>query len=145
MLRPITYADELAQLTAETHNVMLAMLRSTGAPRDKFRLSAAKVMWEIKNSAFSEEGETRLIFTHPSGVEPLTTTLKNGATITRKHRAVDTGIREYCEIDLTSIMPSAISEVILGPRSDSHVDVVKRMLCAAGCTASVYPSTASYR
>jgi hypothetical protein len=145
LLRPVTYADELAELCDETRDLMLALLRSTGTPRQPFLMSAAKVMWEIKNRAFSEEAETRLIFTAPSEPGSLPIQLKSGATVTRKYRAVDTGIREYCEINMDNIMPDAIGEVILGPRSDSHIDVVKRMLAAVNSGALVRCSSATYR
>jgi hypothetical protein len=144
LLRPITYADEFSELKGETVKLMQALLRSTGTPGDKFRTTAAQVVWEIKNRAFEEESESRLIVVLPTADSAPAVKLESGAPLSVKHRAADGGVREYCELIFEGML-SAIEEVIIGPRSDSHVDVVRRFLRAMGCKAEVRRSVATYK
>lgn len=146
LLRPVSYADRAEDLKDETKKLMRALLRSEGNPTEEFRMSAAKVMWELKNRAFEEEAESRLIFTvRASTLGQIQTTLKSGTKVVRKYRATDSGVREYCEIDIARLLPDAVTEVIIGPRSDSHLDVVERLLRAVGCKACVRRSAATYK
>lgn len=145
LLRPVSYADESKDLSADIRRPMLAMLRSSGTPSADFQRTAAKMVWEIKNRAFREEAEHRLIFLPAaSGHGQLTYHLGSGASIERKYRAADGGIREYCELRWADML-SAITRIVVGPRSDSDVEAMKRFLRRAGCSADVVPSKATFR
>ncbi|WP_437734473.1 DUF2971 domain-containing protein [Sorangium sp. So ce1335] len=144
LLQKVAYADKVEDLTVETKSLMKALLTRKGEPGLEFKQSAAKVMWAIKNSAFAEEDEYRLILTSLPGARDVA--LPSGASAKLKHRPTDAGIREYYELSLGPRYDTAISEIILGPKNDSHVDVVQRFLASVGLPdVPVRKSVATYR
>jgi hypothetical protein len=146
LLRPVTYADSVGGLNQETTDLMRAMLMSTGTPNAAFLQSAAKVMWEIKNRAFSEEREYRLILMLEEIMTETPLALLSGATVCRNWRGADEGLREFVELNFAMYADRLLTEVVLGPRCDSHPDVLRRFLAARGFPATtVRKSVASYR
>jgi hypothetical protein len=62
------------------------------------------------------------------------------------HRATDAGLREHYELSLEPQRESVISEIILGPKNDSHTEVVERFLASLHLSnVPVHKSAATYR
>lgn len=146
LLYPVTYADDYADLDDTTKNLIGALLKSTGKPSDNFIQSATKVKWAVKNKAFEEEHEYRLILTPEHDVQG-TITFPSGATVERKYRATETDVREYYELSLTTIDPNdLLSEIVLGPKNVSNPEALKRQLKELKFdNVAVRKSTATYR
>ncbi len=146
LLYPVTYADDYADLGDMTKKLIVALLKSPGEPPDNFIQSAAKEKWAVKNKAFEEEHEYRLILTpkHDAGG---IITFPSGETAERKYRATETDVREYYELSLTAINPNdLISEIVLGPKNVSNPEALKRQLKELGFDNIVIrKSAATYR
>lgn len=144
LLQKVAYADKIEDLTGEMKTFMKALLTRKGEPGPEFKQSAAKVMWAVKNRAFAEEDEYRLILTSPPDGQDVT--LPSGSSAKLKHRSTDAGLREHYELSLDRQRDTVISEIVLGPKNDSHVDVVQRFLASVGLPdVSVRKSVATYR
>lgn len=142
LLRPVTYADEPSGISSEIRSLMVSLLKSTGHPTPEFLQSAVKAMWEIKNSAFREEAEHRIILTI-DGTEENKIELTSKVSVCKKFRGVPTGVREFWELPLPS---GIITDIVLGPKCDSHEEVVRRLLRSEGHSAvKIRRSEATYR
>jgi hypothetical protein len=141
LLQQVTYSDKVAELRDETRSLLDALLISHGSPRSDFIQSAAKVMWTIKNRAFEEEDEYRLILT-TSAESPIE--FPSGARSALAHQAVDSGFREHHELSFGH-HSGVIKCILLGPRNDSHVDVVGRLVRSLGLDVEIGRSKATFR
>ena len=144
LLQKVTYADKIEHLEEETTDLIKALLMKNGSPRFDFKQTAATVMWAIKTCAFAEENEYRLILTALPGFPNVQ--LPRGASARLMYRATDAGLREHYELGLNPQWPSVISEIVLGPKNDSNVEVVRRFLNSVGLpNVPVRRSAATYR
>lgn len=145
LLRKVNYGDDFGTLEKETQDLIAAVLKSGGDPTCAFVQSLAKARWAIKNKAFEEECEYRLILT--PGPDDSAIVFKSGETAVRKYRASESDIREYYELSFRNVDPNdLIQKVVLGPRNASDLDAVRRLLRDKGFTnVDVGKSVASYR
>ena len=93
-------------------------------------------MFEIKNPAFAEEKEWRLI----------SFGLKNSEEAEVKYRPCGNKIIPYFEIDILELGIAPIQDIVLGPKHQTPDHVVKNMLASAQLgSPNISRSTATYR
>lgn len=149
LLKKVTYADNYDEFINDQDNrrsrdAMEAFGKTYASTSMSLRHSLRKETLAIKHSGFNEECEYRLILTldNPTSCPPLNL----GATAILKHRDASTGVREYYELSWPIEQNKIISAVILGPKNDSKIPVVKRILEANGyMNTSICKSKLTYK
>ncbi len=143
LLKDISYIDDLSQIIGANANLFAAITQSSGEPSSGFLQSVTKEKWRLKNKAFSEEAEYRLLLTPDPGQDEI---FLNELTAKRCYRATDFDVREYFELPFEKHREDFISEVVIGPRNESNIKSIERLLKRYGYTgAAVFKSAASYR
>lgn len=144
LLKDINYTDDHNSIISSNSSLLKAVQDSTGTPTESFLQSVVKEKWLIKNKAFSEESEYRLLLTPSNGRDDID--LNNKAKAVRKYRPTETDIRTYFELSFTINPDDLIEEIVLGPKNTSDIGTVKSFLKSCGFTnTEVTKSAASYR
>lgn len=101
-----------------------------------------QTLYSIKNAAFSEETEWRIISSYSNNIN----TDSSNSITNMEFRASHDKIIPYRTLDLTTLDQPIIKRVILGPRNITPISVIEGFLAKHGHhDVEVVPSTASYR
>lgn len=142
--RKVIYADEISQVPQKIQKTFRALLNHKGQPSERLRNSISHDIWTLKNFAFHQEDEYRL--TLSTQQKPHRIEFRDHAFAKLCHRPIDTGIREYYEFVFGNAFDKIISEIWLGPKNDTHTDVLKRYIEKVGLPEiPIYKSKAPYR
>lgn len=143
LFKDVTYTDEPGNVIQKHESLLQALKVSTGNPSVKFLQSIVKEKWLIKNTAFKEESEYRLLLTPSKDQNEIQL---NKSKAIRRYRATDSDIREYLELSFDLPREQLISEIVLGPRNNSNIESIRRLLKINGYgDVNVAISAASYR
>ncbi len=142
--RRVIYADELQDVPGLIKKTFEALLTHSGQPSEGQANSISHDIWTLKNRAFHQEDEYRLTLSTQQKQSLIK--FRNNTFAELGHRSIDTGLREYYEFKFGAAFGDLITEIWLGPKNDTHIDVLKRYIEKLGLPpVPIYKSEASYR
>jgi hypothetical protein len=131
-----TIVDQLKRLWPKVDAAPFSIDEFTRSAADGIDFKLPPLLYQLKNPAFREEKEWRVLLTYKTDVDERTLPVKYFASRNK--------LTPYIEVEYKKIS-NPISAVLIGPKNITPAQVVKSFVQSNGVNADISVSSATYR